>query len=167
MQAFIRLLVVLTLVIPVIPATAGNSKHAKLAPKITSAKSVYFEDRTGAAAVANKALERLKKWGRFQIVQDPKKADLVILLSADPYKGGYILTASGQTGTMGRGGNLELDRIPNYNRAAPTRYAYLTVIDPECGKSLWSASHVWGGLLTGFNSVGERLVNRLERQVGK
>jgi len=132
-----------------------------------SAKFIFFEDRTGAVAVGNRALDRLKKWGRFQIVQDPKKADLVILLSADPYKGGYILTAGSQTGTMGPDGSLELDRIPNVNRADPVRDAYLTVIDPQTGENLWSDSHVWGGLLTGFNSVGERLVKNLEKQVGK
>jgi hypothetical protein len=162
-----RLLVVFTLVTLALTTAAGNSKHAKLPAKILSAKFIFFEDRTGADRVGNKALERLKKWRRYQIVQDPKKADLVILLSADPYNGGYILTAGGQTGSMGSGGNLDLDPVPNYNRAAPTRVAYLTVIDAQTGVSLWSDSHVWGGLLTGFDSVGETLVKKLEKQVGR
>lgn len=116
----------------------------------------------GAAALA-----QLKKWGRFQIVQDKKLADLVFLLSADPYKGGYIIFASGQTGTVDSSGHVQEDRVPNYNRQAPVRDAYLTVIDPKTGQNLWSDSHVWGGLLTGANSVGERLVKKLEKQVGK
>jgi len=47
------------------------------------------------------------------------------------------------------------------------RDAYLTVIDPTTGKSLWSDSHVWGGLLTGKNSAGARLVQKLQKQIGK
>jgi len=167
MRLAARLLVAFTLAILASTATAGNSKHVKLPPKILSAKSLCFEDRTGAARVANKALDQLKKWGRFQIVQDPKKADLVVMLSADPYRGGYILTAGGQTGTIDPGGGLDLDPVPNYDQAAPTRYAYLTVIDPATGENLWSDSHVWGGLLTGHNSVGARLVKKLEKQVGR
>jgi hypothetical protein len=47
------------------------------------------------------------------------------------------------------------------------RDAYLTVIDSTTGQNLWSASHVWRGLLTGKNSVGERLVKKLEKQIGR
>jgi glucose dehydrogenase len=43
--------------------------------------------------------------------------------------------------------------------------AYLTVVDAISGQKLWTSSHVWGGLLTGFNSAGRRLVNRLRKQV--
>jgi hypothetical protein len=44
---------------------------------------------------------------------------------------------------------------------------YLTVIDPKTGENLWSDSHQWGGLLTGFNTTGERLVKKLENQTKK
>jgi hypothetical protein len=94
-------------------------------------------------------------------------ADLVLLLSADPYHGGYIIFASGQTGSVDSRGNVQEDRVPNYNKQAPVRDAYLTVIDPKTGRNLWSDSHVWGGLLTGANIVGERLVKKLEKQIGK
>jgi hypothetical protein len=105
----------------------------------------------------------VKKWGKFQLVTDPKEADLIFLLSADPYKGGNIVFASGQTGSIDNGHVTE-DPIPDCNKLSPTRYAYLTVIDPETGDNLWSRKHVWGGLLTGFNSVGERLIKELESQ---
>lgn len=118
-------------------------------------------------AVGNKALGQLKKWGRFRIVQDRKQADLIFLLSADPYKGGYIIMGGGQTGTIDIHGKIDEDPIPNYNKQAPVRYAYLTVIDPKTGDNLWSESRRWGGLLTGFNSVGERLVKELEKQTRK
>jgi hypothetical protein len=151
----------------VAPFSSHGQKQISKSPKILSAKTVYFEDQTGVDAVGAAALAQLKKWGRFQIVQDKKLADLVFLLSADPYSGGYIIFASGQTGTMDSSGHVQEDRVPNYNRQAPVRDVYLTVIDPKTGQNLWSASHVWGGLLTGANSAGERLVKKLQKQVGR
>ena len=149
------------------PLSLHSQKPLAKSPKILSAKTVYFDDRTGVDAVGAAALAQLKKWGRFQIVQDKKLVDLVFLLSADPYNGGYLIFASGQTGTVDSSGHVQEDRVPNYNRQAPVRDAYLTVIDPKTGQNLWSDSHAWGGLLTGADSAGERLVKKLEKQVGK
>ena len=148
------------------PIAAQAQKHLARSPRILSAKSVYFEDKTGVDAVGNKALAQLKNWGRFQIVQDRRQADLIFMLSADPYKGGYIIRSGGQTGTV-ENGHIDEDRVPNYNRQAPVRYVFLTVIDPKTGDTLWSDSHRWGGLLTGFNTAGERLVKKLENQTKK
>jgi hypothetical protein len=110
-------------------------------------------------------VKQLAKWGRFKLVKDKKQADLIFLLTADPYKGGYIVLASGQTGTIDADGRFEQDRVPNYNAQAPVRDVYLSVIDPHDGSLVWSASHVWGGLLTGTNSAGARLVNKLKNEM--
>jgi hypothetical protein len=149
------------------PLSAHGQKQMAKSPKILSAKTVYFDDRTGVDPVRAAAVAQLKKWGRFQIVQDKRLADLIFLLSADPYNGGYIIFAGGQTGTVDASGHVQEGRVPNYNRRAPVRDAYLTVIDPKTGQNLWSDSHVWGGLLTGANSAGERLVKKLQKQIGK
>ena len=148
-------------------APAQNQKQSALSPKLWSAKSVYFDNQTGVPTVGNKAVVRLRKWGRFQLVQDRKKADLVFLLTADPYKGGYIITSGGQTGTIDKDGHIDQDRVPGYMPLAPVRDVYLSVIDPRTGESLWIGSHHWGGLLTGFNSAGERLIDKLRKQLKK
>ena len=167
MRISAHLFAVLSLASLMVPGFAQAQKQLAQSPRIQLAKSVYFDDRTGVDAVGNKALGQLKKWGRFRIVQDRKQADLIFLLSADPYKGGYIIMGGGQTGTIDIHGKIDEDPIPNYNKQAPVRYAYLTVIDPKTGDNLWSESRRWGGLLTGFNSVGERLVKELEKQTRK
>jgi hypothetical protein len=141
-------------------------KQLAQSPRILSARSVYFNNQSGSDAVGRNALTQLKKWGKFHLVADPNLADLIFLLSADPYKGGNIVFASGQTGSI-NDGHITEDSAPNYNKQSPTRYAYLTVIDPKTGDNLWSDKHVWGGLLTGFNSVGERLIKELENQSKK
>jgi len=167
MQTSAHLLSVFSLITLIVPVAAQAQRQLAQSPRILSAKSVYFEDRTGVDAVSNEALGQLKKWGRFRIVQDRKQADLIFLLSADPYKGGYIIMSGGQTATVDDHGKISEDRIPNYNKQAPVRSAFLTVIDPKTGENLWSDSRRWGGLLTGFNSVGARLVKELEKQIKK
>ena len=141
---------------------ASTFAQEPLAPPILSAKTIYFKDQSGSDADGKNALAALQKWGRFQIVHDQKQADLILLLSLEQYQGPD--SASPQTGDLDNG---DVSHIPRWNQQKPTRYAYLTVIDPKTGASLWSAEHIWGGLLTGFNGVGERLVKELERQVKK
>jgi hypothetical protein len=42
------------------------------------------------------------------------------LLSADPYHGGYIIFASGQTVSVDANGDIQEDVIPNFNGLART-----------------------------------------------
>lgn len=135
--------------------------------RILSAKTVYFDNETGSDAVGNRALAELKQWRKFQIVPDRKHADLIFFLHADPDKAGNVILSGGQTGSIDSQGHIEEDPILTYNKQSPTRYAYLTVIDATTGDDLWSEKHLWGGLLTGFNSVGKRLIRDLEKQTRK
>ena len=135
--------------------------------RILSAKTVYFDNQSGSDAVGNGALAQLKKWGKFQIVTDRKHADLTFSLSAEPIKGGNVILSGGQTGSIDSQGHIEEDPIPTYNKQSPTRYAYLTVFDAATGDNLWSEERAWGGLLTGFNSVGKRLIRDLEKHIKK
>ena len=139
-------------------------KEAANSQAIASAKTVYFEDKSGVDAVGKKATAELTRWGRFQIVQDRQKADLVILLSTDPQRGGNLIVSGGQTATIDSEGHVEEDRVPTYDKLGPVRYAFLTVTDARSSVQLWSSSKRWGGLLTGFDSVGERLVKEFEKQ---
>lgn len=158
----------LVLLIAILCATTiAAQKEAAKSPQILSAKSVYFKNATGSEKVGDSALAALKKWGKYQIVADASHADLIFLLSADPYKDGDLIFANGQTGNVDTSGNVTKDPTPNFNKLAPTRYAYLTVIDRNSGHVLWSDSHVWGGLVTGFNSAGARLIKELQNQTKK
>ncbi|HKM67893.1 MAG TPA: energy transducer TonB [Candidatus Acidoferrum sp.] len=131
---------------------------------IARAKTIYFEDKSGVDAVGQRVLTELAKWGRFQVVKDRKRADLILVLETDPDQGGDLILAGGQTATIDPGGHVAEDPIPNYNKQAPVHYAFLSVVDAQSGRVLWSDSHRWGGLLTGFNSVGERLVKEFEQR---
>jgi len=81
-----------------------------------------------------------------------------------PHRDGDDISQGTGSGDLDNG---DENRIPKWNRQKQTQYAYLTVIDPKTGANLWSAEHLWGGLLTGFNSAGVRLVKELEKQSKK
>src|SRR5467141_1000859 len=144
MRISLRLLAVLTLFGALNAASAANRNKQAPSPKILSAKTIYFRDETGSEAVRNGALDELRKWGRFQIVSDREHADLVFVLSSDPYRGGLILLGGGQTASVDVEGHVEEDAIPNYNTRSPSRLAYLDskyiatsceVRFSECGQS--------------------------------
>ena len=159
LQVSKRFLVLLILAVHFVVTPGIAQEPLSQYPEISSAKTICFKNQTGSEAVGTNALAALKKWGRFRIVQDQKQADLILLLSLKEYQ--RPDSAGRQTGDLDSG---DVSNTPKWNQQKPTRYAYLTVIDPKTGASLWSAEHIWGGLLTGFNSVGERLVKELEKQ---
>ncbi len=144
------------------PALA--QKERARSPRILNAKTVYFFNRSGSLEVGTEALIALKKWNKYEIVTDRNQADLILLFDCDPYLGGDVLYSGGPTGTVHDDGRITHDPVPNYTKTRPTRYAYLYVIDTTNGQTLWSAHRPWGGLLTGFNSAGARLIRKLEKQ---
>src|SRR5258707_10992535 len=67
------------------------AKHDKLPlpQQVMTARTVYIDNQSGFANLGDNAYDELKKWARFQIVDSPDKADLVLLLSAKEYISGY------------------------------------------------------------------------------
>jgi len=159
-----HLLAICFVLILVAPSPVQAQKEIANPQAIASAKTIYFDDRSGVDAVGKKALAELSKWGRFQILSDRKKADLILVLSTDPKGAANLILSGGQTGSIDSGGHVEEDPVPQYNKLASVRYAFLTLVDAETGTNLWSDSQRWGGLLTGFDSVGEHLVQEFEKQ---
>ena len=134
--------------------TGAAAQRRALAARLFTAKSVYFDNQTGFTAVGDDAVRELQKWGRFQVVRRRDDAELIFVLTSEvftddldkpPYSGDF---------------EPDLLRLPH-----KPAYAYLTVLDAVSGRKLWASSHNWGGLLTGFNSAGRRLVSRLRKQL--
>jgi hypothetical protein len=136
-------------------SSAGAQKRHDVPPRLLTAKLVYFENQTGFPAVGGDAVRELQKWGRYQVVQSREEADLIFVLSSR-------IEADGVRSPFE-------DRRFGPDLSVHFRYrpanAYLTVDDAMTGERLWSGRHLWGGLLTGFNSAGRRLVHRLRKQV--
>src|SRR5713226_7961815 len=106
MRSSAHLLAICFVLILVSAGPAQAQKEIANPQAIASAKTIYFDDKSGVDAVGKKTLAELSKWGRFQIVQDREKADLIIVLSTDPHRGGNLIFAGGQTGTIGSEGRI-------------------------------------------------------------
>ena len=134
---------------------AAEAQKRAIATRLFTAKSVYFDNQTGFTAVGDDAVRELRKWGRFQVVQRRDDAELVFVLSSEVHYDGDVSKPA-------YNGDFEPDLLRLPHKPAN---AYLTVLDAASGQRLWASSHAWGGLLTGFNSAGRRLINRFRKQV--
>ena len=100
-----------------------------LSPKVTQAKTIFIYCDAcprGMAAAKRAAFQEMMNWGRFSVLQDWKKADLIFLFSANPYLGDFGI----RDGPDARPMSVDI--------------TYMNVIDPGTGVSLWGDSRRWG-----------------------
>jgi hypothetical protein len=160
------LILVATLSLHSPQSTSKEHESALAMQKLRTAKTVYFDDQTRTRSKAgDNARAELKKWNRYKIVDDRTQADLILLFSLHKYEGGYEVHQGGPTGATSTHGQSQEGLAPSYVQTEPAQAGFLTAIDPKTGDALWSYSHQWGGLLTGFDSVGVRLVDRFKKAV--
>jgi hypothetical protein len=76
--------------------------------------------------VGKTASQQLLLWKRFRIVNDPKKADVLFIFSANPYLGDYV------------------KRDGPDKRVVRIEGTIMTVIDPHTGEELWTDGRRWG-----------------------
>jgi hypothetical protein len=115
-----------------------------LPPKIKTAKSVAIvcDACPRAMAKAKKAaFEEVTDWKRFTVVSEPRSADLIFLFSANRYLGDF-LTRDGPD-----------------QRLVNVETAYMDVVDPHTGKSLWGDSERVGSWFVG--SATKDLIDEL------
>lgn len=119
-----------------------------LPPRIAEAKSVFIACDScvrGMAVAWKAAFAVLEDWGRYDVIPDPKKADLVFLLSPNPYQGDYV-TRDG----------------PDI-REIKIETTYLNVLDPQTGANLWGDSRKWGSLFV--TKATRSLIDQLRTQL--
>jgi hypothetical protein len=157
------------LLIVVVMATLGSPdlfaerKYAPMPDKVLQAKTVYLDDQSGYPGVGDKAYQELTKWGRFKVVTTRKEADLIMLISARAYTGGYMTNSSGQvypTAGGGAYGTASSVRIP-----LVAIFGYLTLIDPSDGEAVWTETKRarWGAGHT-VHIIFDELRKRINEQ---
>jgi hypothetical protein len=123
------------------PEMARGNTKAGVPGKVLAARKIYVENRTSDAELQNDAYLELAKWGRFQIVDSPKKADVVLRLNGGSNRG----NKGGDTATLVPTG----EKTYLYNSSVggawqdneeqvPGGFTRLTLIDPKTGSTLWS-----------------------------
>jgi len=130
------------------------SRHAPLPPALMSAKTLYIENNSGEAKLADRCYDELSKWGRFKIVSDPKQADVIFQIGTHARTYGY----SGHSTTDANGNsNTSLTE----DRAS---FTTISVVDAT-GKVLWSDTRRWGSLFTGFRSATREVIKELKKRM--
>jgi len=152
-EIIIPALSVLAVLLVAESATAKKPK-APLPRKILQAKTVYLDNRSGLAKVADKAYGELTEWGRFQIVQYPKDAELTFLFSTTATDGDYVTTGYTQYDPAGSATSTHI------TRAVTRNYTHLTVVDRADGATLWTDSR------RGFVQIAtRRLLKELRQRI--
>jgi hypothetical protein len=119
-----------------------------LPPSAKQAKSVAIVCDAcprGMSKAPRYAAEELAAWNRFVIVPNPAKADLVILISANPYLGDYV------------------SREGADKRPVVIDATYMNVIDPRTGEDLWGDSARAGSWF--ISSATKSLVDEFKEQL--
>jgi hypothetical protein len=119
---------------------AWAEDHPALPSQVIAAKSVYIDNRSGQAALADDAYQAITAWGRFQVTQDKLQADLILQLS---------LTKKN------RGNN-------NQGIAIVANYPGVAVLDPGTELILWSESSLASPLR---KSAVKRIIDDLRKRI--
>jgi hypothetical protein len=108
--------------------------NGALPPKVMQAVLVYVDCvdcPRGMAKAKNAALREVANWKRFYLVPDRRRADLIFLFSAIPYRGDYLTRDGDHPGLV------------------PVEVTYMNIVDPRTGESLWGDSRKWGSWFVG------------------
>ncbi len=157
MKFLLCILVILLLILSSPMPVQAKDKHAVLPARVRSAHTVYVDNQTTSAELQNVAYTELSKWARLQIVDSPKKADIILRLS-----GGNSVryVSSGENSHPPAMVPAKQNWI-DAGAAVPEGSTRISVIDPKTGNSLWSdirktnnlkaASHMLDGLRAAFD----------------
>jgi hypothetical protein len=157
-----RLFLSVAMVLVTVALAYGKHEKMPLPAQLVQAKTIYIDNRSGLADIGDRCYDELRKWGRFQVVDSPQKADIVLLFSASRYISGYSSGAYQTTnGSIDSGGNISTQTYGNGSSHAIVRgTTYVTVVDPKDGSSLWSDARAWG-----FKSATRGLVKELRDRI--
>src|SRR5262252_5971821 len=115
------------------PQMAQTNTKAVLPGRVLTARTIYVENRTSNSEIQNHVYLELAKWGRFQIVDSPKKADMVLRLSGSNMV--TFVPAGEKThiydpAVSGRSAAME--------EQTPGDITCLTLIETTTGRTLWT-----------------------------
>ncbi len=135
----------------------ANEKRPALPTSVLNARTIYVDNHTTSAELQNTTYTELSKWGRFQIVDAPQKADIVLQLS----NGNYVKFVPGGENPSAFDPKARKQAWMGADDAVPPGSTRISLIDPKSGNSLWSeirktdnpkaATHMLDGLRDAFD----------------
>jgi hypothetical protein len=113
-------------------ALAKNKKVVALPAAVLDAKTVFVQNETTEAELQNSAYMELMKWGRFQIVDNAGKADMVLRLSGT----NTVKFVAGENAASTYGPSASAMFAPGDE--VPAGYTRVELVGPKHGNVLWS-----------------------------
>jgi hypothetical protein len=156
LSALASALIAFTTLLPSIPVARANDKHPTLPVNVLNARTIYVDNQTTSAELQNTAYTELSKWGRFQVVDSPQKADIVLRLS----NGNYVKFVPGGEKAPASDPKPAKENWIGADEAVPPGSTRISLIDPQSGNLFWSdirktdnpktATHMLDGLRNVF-----------------
>jgi hypothetical protein len=113
--------------------TRANEKRAAVPSKVLSAKTIYVDNQTTDAELQHVAYLGLSKWGRYEIVDSPQKADMVLRLSGSS----VVKFVPGGDASATYDPKPVSEKSAGGEELAPPGCTRLRLIDPKSGTTLW------------------------------
>ena len=63
-------------------AAKSQQVRAPLPPEVETAKTIAIVNHTGSQSYTDEAFDELQNWGRFLVVTDPSKADIILVINS-------------------------------------------------------------------------------------
>jgi len=111
----------------------ANEKRGALPSKVLSAKTIFVDNQANDAELQHDAYMALSKWGRYEIVDSPQKADLVLRLSGSSVV--KLVPGSDPSATPTP---KPVHESSSAEELAPPGCTRLKLMDPKTGTMLWS-----------------------------
>ena len=112
----------------------ANERKAPVPTKVLAAKTIYVDNQTNDAELQHDAYMGLSKWGRFEIVDSPQKADLVLRLSGSS----VVKFVPGSEATATYRPKPVSENSTAGEELAPPGCTRLTLMEAKGGSTLWS-----------------------------
>lgn len=135
----------------------AKDKHAPLPEAILSSKTVFIDNHAGRAEFADRCYDELTKWGKYAVVSDPQKADLIFRITTEIHTVGYTshALATGDENSAYANGT---------STAIQKGTTYLQVVDRKSSDILWSQGRPYGMFHSATRSIIKELRERIEEQ---
>lgn len=143
----------------------ARDKRALISSKVLSAKTIYVDNQTNDTEIQHDAYMGLTKWGRYEIVDTPKKADLVLR-----FTGSSLVKFVPGGDANDKYDPKPVNETPGAGEElAPPGCTRITLVDPKTGNMLWAEvrktdnGQEKGRLIEGLHDA----VDQQERSHGK
>ena len=154
----------LLVVMLALTSVAWADKHAPLPDAVLQAKTIYLENQSGYAYIADRAYDELMKWGRYKIVTSKKEADLILLFGSSEYQGPSTTTGTVVMNDSYGNNKPTTGTVVSNTTSSQEGVTHITVLDAKSGESLWRDSRQWGAYRSATRGLVKDLRKRVEEQ---